>query len=122
MSQVQIATVLTLVQTCGGGGYEPEPATSTGISCEDYELMLNIEIEFAEECEVDADCDQVLSGTGEEDCDTDDLIVTADYDPSWFYDTLEEAEGVGCIIELNTVSTCNPTAEPACVWTKCRWQ
>ena len=127
MSQVQIAAVLTLVQTCGGGSSTPEPATSTGYTCSDYELMLNIEAEMAADCSTDADCDQVLSGTGPEACETDDFIVAADYDPTWFYDTWEEAENEGCTIEFETPDECNPGATPVCLpvgsypASRCQW-
>ena len=119
MSQVQIATLFTLVQTCGGGS-APEPATSTGLTCSDYQIMLKVEMIVGRECVGDAECDQVIEGTGVG-CETDDIITSNEYDPSYFYDLLEEAEGEGCTITFETSGECDPMAEPACVSGMCSW-
>ena len=119
MSQLKTALALSFAHTCGGGP-APEPVTSTGLSCSDYQIMLEVEMIVGRECMDDSECDQVISGTGIG-CETDDIITSSEFDPSWFYDTLEEAEGEGCTITFETPGVCDPHAEPACISGKCTW-
>ena len=119
MSSLKTAFALSLAQTCGGGS-APEPATSTGIRCSEYQMMLRVELIVGRRCVEDAECDQVISGTGIG-CETDDVITSIEYDASYFYDMLDEAEAEGCTITFETLGECDPLAEPACVSGKCSW-
>ena len=120
MAQIKTALALTLAQTCGGGPAS-DPVTSTGITCSEYQLILKVELIAGAQCEDDAECDQVIEGTGVG-CETDDIITSNEYDPSYFYDYLEEAEAEGCTITFETLGECDPLAEPACIRGSCAWR
>ena len=111
---------LSLISMCGT---TPEPEVdpnSPGEICWAYDKMLEVELLIGQECNVDSDCQQVLSGTGCG-CETDDLIVNTSYDATYFYDLLDDAATDGCAIDFNTVCDCNPNAEPACIAGTCGW-
>ena len=109
------------MQMCGSSssGTSSTP-TSTGYSCRDYQIILDVEVLVAEECTTDADCDQVLDGTGCG-CPTDDLIVSGDYDSDYFYEMLDEAVAESCSIDFATTCECDPTAKPVCYAGTCEW-
>ena len=109
------------MQMCGDSTSTYEAPTSTGLSCRDYQIILDVEVLVAEECVTDSDCDQVLDGTGCG-CATDDLIVAADYDSEYFYEMWDQAVGESCEIEFATTCECNPSAQPVCNAGICEWQ
>ena len=94
--------------------------TSTGIYCEDYELMIQVDLDLADDCTTDYECAEILSGTGCG-CPTDDRIASINYDTSFFYDMQEEAEGEGCSIDYETDCRCVSSAQPICLSGNCRW-
>ena len=108
------------IQMCGGGA-SGGAGTSTGFSCDDYQLMLDVEVRIASECDVDEDCQQVLDGTGCG-CPTDDLVVNSDFDPTYFFDTWDEALGEACPIEFETTCDCDASAIPRCQSGSCVWR
>ncbi len=83
--------------------------------------MINVEVEFGAECSSDAQCDQVIPGTGVG-CATDDVVVRIDYDSSHLFDFIEEAERAGCRIDFDTTGECPTGGEPSCLRGVCGWE
>ena len=108
-----------LIGLCDGGSSSSDRDPFV-ITCSEYQLMIDVELEFGQECSLDAQCDQVLTGTGVG-CETDDLVVRNDYNATYVYDMIEDAEDAGCTVEFDTTGECPPDGETACVWTRCSW-
>ena len=108
------------MQMCGDASSSYTP-TSTGFSCSDYDIMLDVEVKIAQECTTDSDCDQLLNGTGCG-CETDELIANRHFDTTYFYDLYDEALGEGCSIDFGTTCECDPTVSPVCEAGSCAWQ
>ena len=89
-------------------------------TCWEHSLMLNVEADVLSSCTANADCGQVLNGTGVG-CATDDRIANNAANVSPFYDMLEEAEDAGCSIDFGTTGECDPTARPVCIFEQCGW-
>ena len=64
---------LSLISMCGTPQSSQDEPTATGFSCSDYQIMLDVELKVGQECVVDSDCQQVLTGTGCG-CESDDII------------------------------------------------
>ena len=114
---------LSMISMCGSPSSAPEPAVdpySPGEICWAYDKMLEVELLIGQECNVDTDCQQVLTGTGCG-CETDDLIANNSYDATYFYELQDDALAEGCAIEFNTACDCNADAEPACLSGTCVW-
>lgn len=97
-----------------------ETASGSFFTCSDYQVMIDVELNLADNCQTDSECTQVLSGTGCG-CGTDDRIASVYFDTSYFYDLSDEASIAGCNIDFGTDCTCPPNAEPACVSGSCVW-
>ena len=112
---------LSFISMCGTAP-EPEadPYSSDDI-CWAYDKMLEVEVILGQECSVDTDCQQVLSGTGCG-CDTDDLIFNNSFNATYFYELIDDSDTEGCGIDFNTSCDCNPSAVPACIAGTCGWQ
>ena len=110
------------MQMCGdtSSSYTPS-SSSTGFSCADYEIMLDVEVELAQECTMDSECTQVLDGTGCG-CETDDLIANQAFDTTYFYDLRDEALDQSCTVDFGTTCECNPIATPVCQAGTCAWE
>ena len=120
MNAAQLTTALVLAQTCGGSS-APAPTTESGWSCEDYQMMLDVEVRYGSECETDDECTEILDGTGCG-CETSNLVMAEGFDSDWFYDTLDEARSYECDIDFDTVCDCDATLEPTCSSGRCTWQ
>ena len=112
--------LMSLISMCGTSSSSSEEPTPSGWTCSEYQIMLDVEVSLAEECNVDSECQQVLSGTGVG-CATDDLIANTSYNTNYFYDLYDEAVGYGCSIDFDTSGECDPDAEPACNGGTCGW-
>ena len=108
------------MQMCGTDPDRDVP-TSTGYSCNDYQIMLDVETYIAQECNTDADCTQPLDGTGCG-CSTDDLIANDRYEADYFYEMYDEALGESCTIEFDTSCDCDSSAVPSCEFGTCVWR
>ena len=108
------------LQMCGTDTSIDVP-TSTGFTCNDYQLMLDVETYVAEECTISADCNQILDDTGCG-CATDDLIANSSYNANHFYDLYDEAIGESCTIDFDTACDCDSSAVPACEAGICVWR
>ena len=113
---------MVFVAVCGGSPspYPDDPPTSTGIRCSDYQLMIDVEIDIANDCSFDSQCDQVIPV--DDACTTADKVVNIDYDLEHLLSLIEEAEGVGCSINFGARGDCDSTAGAACSSGSCRWQ
>ncbi len=112
--------LMSLISMCGNSSTTSDEPTSTGYSCRDYQIILNVEVIVAEECTTDSQGSQVLTGTGS-DCETDNLIVNSSYDSWYFYEMYDEAIAEGCEIEFDTTGECDSSLEPTCDWGTCIW-
>ena len=110
-----------LVAVCGGSA--PDPAdlpTSTGFSCNDYNLMIKVEYLVGRECVADEECEQIIPV--DETCPTSDLVLSSDFDTVYLEDLIAEAEGEGCtVVYPGSRGDCDPEAEPVCGMGGCTW-
>ena len=121
MNAAQITTAaLFFTQTCGGGS-SSEPTTEGGWTCSEYQLMLDVELDYGSTCTIDEECTQVLDGTGCG-CESADRVVRGDFDASWFYELKDEADGYECSIDFESACVCDAGLEPACISGRCGWQ
>lgn len=118
-----VALSFMLMGSCGdGGGSEPVEEPSTGFfSCYDYQMMINVEIDFGNTCVADEQCDQVIPETGIG-CDTDDVVVRYDYNANYLLEFIDEAEAAGCTIDYATTGYCPEDGVPGCVFGRCGWE
>lgn len=115
--------LLSMFSTCNNSSTSSNSSnnpTSTGFSCWDYEIMLDVEVKLAQECTTDSECQQVLTGTGCG-CETDDLVANTSFDTSYFFDLYDEALTQNCSIDFGTSCDCDASATPSCYAGSCRW-
>ena len=116
-------TLFVAVALCGGGGgsssSDSDATTHEGWTCRDLQIMSEVEYDLLSMCTTDAECDQILEGTGV--CPTDDLILNYRYDAEYLLDWIEQADSISCDLDLNE-GRCPETAEPTCYFSRCRWQ
>ena len=115
---------------CGGGSTsssehsasserDSELASPDGWSCSDLQIMTRVELLVGTECDVSDDCDQVIDNTGV--CPTDDVILNIDFDSSFLFYMIDQADFIDCDLEFTTTGYCSEGAEPACLWGRCGW-
>ena len=86
-------------------------------SCSDYQIMLDVEVGFLQDCSVDTQCEQVLDNSS---CDGGAISSNPNIDPSYFYDLIDEATAAGCDVEI--VAECGDTeSTPTCHHGTCGW-
>ena len=112
---------LVFAAMCGSPSpYPDDEPTSTGFSCYDYNMLIKVEFFVGRECSFDAECDQVIPV--DDDCPTADRVVSTEYDASYLFDYIEEAESVGCTVRYpGDRGDCDPDAEPVCDFGVCTW-
>jgi len=112
---------LALVAVCGGSAPDPDDVpTSTGFSCNDYNLMIKVEFFVGKECVFDDECDQIIPV--DETCRTADRVLSSEFDAVYLLDFIEEAEAEGCtIVYPGSRGDCDPEAEPVCEMGGCTW-
>ena len=113
------AIAISSMGLCQSSSSPSEP-TPSGWTCEDYQLMIDVEFEVLQACSDNAECTQVLDGLGG-DCESDTPIVNAEANASYIYDMVEEAEGYGCSIDIATSGFCSEDAEAVCQAGVCGW-
>ena len=57
--------------------------TSSGLSCEDFQIMLNVERELATECSSSNQCQQVLVD-GDLEYETNSIVGNVNFDSNYF--------------------------------------
>ena len=117
----QILLSTTTMGSCDGGSSGSSSSSTGAFSCEDYQLMMDVEVELATECSTDDECTQVLSGSGCG-CSTDDVIANGDFDTTYLFDLWDEAEAATCELDFDTTCDCDSSAQPTCVSGHCAWR
>ncbi|MCP4804630.1 MAG: hypothetical protein GY884_04705 [Proteobacteria bacterium] len=106
--------------SCGGSSSSSSSSTGT-FSCEDYQIMMDVEVELATTCSTDSQCTQVLYGSGCG-CSTDDVVANGSFDTTYLYDLWDEADDATCSVEFDTSCDCDASAQPVCVSGNCTWR
>ena len=114
--------ILTSMSFCSNSSSTTQEDSSSGFfSCEDYQIMLDVEVTLAVECSNSQQCQQILV-EGEMECEANSIIANENFDSEYFYSLYDEAMDAGCIsIDLPMNQDCGNT-EPACVNSECVWQ
>ena len=120
---IQAALLSGLVQMCGS----PAPQQSSTyndpdqvLSCEEYQIIMDVELMVAVECDTDSDCDQILI-SGDETCESNSILVHNVYESEYFYGFYDEAISFGCEVTLEMNQDCsNETA--SCDYGVCAWR
>ena len=61
-----------------------EDSSSGFFSCEDYQIMLDVEVTLAVECSNSQQCQQILV-EGEMECEANSIIANENFDSEYFY-------------------------------------
>jgi hypothetical protein len=112
---------LAIVAMCGGSPAadpDDEP-TSTGFSCNDYNLMIKAELAVGNDCSYDSECSQVLEV--DDACPTADRVLNGDFEARYLLEFIDEAEAEGCTVEYGARGDCDPDALPVCEAGNCTW-
>ncbi len=120
MRLVTVLAASLLVGLCACDPETTDEVTSTGWSCSDYEIMLDVEYELAQQCSSDSECGQVLSGTGCG-CETDDLVASTSFDTTYLTELRDEADDVGCTYSVPTTCSCPAATGFVCDAGTCAW-
>ena len=118
-------TLFLAAAMCGGGGPSTPPASSVeavspaGWTCDEIQLMTEVELRTLQTCTTDDECDTVLGDTGE--CPTDDLVVIGRYEDGFIYHMLDEADAIDCDMSFITSGDCPEFALTACIDGTCGW-
>ena len=109
---------------CGGGNESPYGDTTVtspdGWTCFEIQRMVEADLWVARECDVDAECDQVIPDTGA--CPTNDLVINIAHDAEFLFEMFAEAEAIDCDLSFMTSGYCPESAEPGCSYGKCGWE
>ena len=120
MSQfMQVIVFSGMLQMCGDSSSSGGDESPYEFSCEDYQLMVDVEIRIGEACSSDADCTQVLI-SGDMACEPNSIVVSDDFDTSYFSELYDEAVAAGCDITLEMNEDCSAT-EVVCAASTCSW-
>ena len=120
MSQLtQVLFFSGMLQMCGGTSSSSSSESSGEFSCEDYQLMLDVEIKVGEVCSSAADCTQVLI-SGDLECEPNSILVNDDFETSYFSSLYDEAIAAGCDVTLEMNEDCS-ASEVTCSASTCSW-
>ena len=113
--------IMSTLSFCGDSTSSNDTPTSSGFSCEDYQIMLDVEIELATECSSSSQCQQVLV-EGDLECEANSIVGNVNFDSNYFFDLYDEAIAVGCTnLSFPMNQECSDT-EIACINAECTWQ
>ena len=118
MSSLQQFVVITTLSFCNNGQSQA-PASSTGFSCDDYEIMMDVEIRLAQSCTEDSECNQILF-EGEQICESNSVLGSEYFDSEYLFDLYDEAIAEGCSLTLPMNTDCS-NSTPSCSQSKCVW-
>ena len=120
---IQAVLLSGFVQMCGN----PTPETSSTyndpdqvFSCEEYQLIMDVELMVGKECDTDSDCDQILL-SGDETCESNSILVHNDYEAEYFYGFYDEAISFGCELDFEINQDCSYQT-PTCDAGVCAWR
>lgn len=111
--------IITTMSMCSQNNESSEP-TPFGFTCEDYDIMINVELRLARSCSTVDDCQQVLFA-GDLACEPNSIVGHVDFNSNYLYELMDEAIQTGCPVELPIPQDCSDTAL-ACVNDMCTWQ
>lgn len=114
------AFIVVAMSVCSGSSSNSSSSDPYEFSCEDYEIMWNVEIDLARECATASDCQQVLF-EGDLACESNSILGGAGFDSEYLYSLYDDALAAGCSLDLPLHQDCSAT-EPACVNATCVWQ
>lgn len=115
MSPYKEILVITTLSFCNNSN--STTPTQTGFSCEDYAIMLDVEVELAQECTASTDCTQILF---EDTCESNSLLTNTNFDTNYLFDLYEEGIDAGCELELPINTDCSRDTA-TCVQSQCQW-
>ena len=118
MSTLQQILVITTLSFCNNSQSQA-PETNTGFTCNDYEIMMDVELRLAQSCTENVECTQVLF-EGDQSCESNSVLGSEYFDSEYLFDLYDEAIAEGCSIDLPMNTECSNTT-PACVQSKCVW-
>ena len=119
MRDVLAAVAVSSMGMCQSNTPNSEP-TPSGLTCHEYQLIIDVELMANQRCNSDDECTQLLDGFGS-DCDSDTPVMSAFADPSYIYELVDEAEGHGCTVTVETTGQCWEDAEAVCMSGSCEW-
>ena len=114
------AVIALAVSTCGGTSSSQDNSEGSMSTCRAYQIMIDVELDLADNCQTDSECTEVIYGTGNG-CATDDRIGTSSFDTSYLYDLIDEADLEGCNIDFGTTGECPVDGTPVCDRGACSW-
>ena len=118
---IQVVLLSGLVQMCGNSAPQSTYNDPDQIlSCEEYQIILDVEILVGQECTADSDCDQTLN-VGEDICESNSILVHASYETEYFDTLYEEALAFGCQLSFAVNQDCDKTSA-TCSGGICSWQ
>ena len=82
--------------------------------------MIDVELDLADDCSSDSECNQVVYGTGNG-CATDDRIASGSFDTNYLFELIDEADLAGCTIDYGTTGECPVNGTPVCEMGSCTW-
>ena len=112
---------MVFVAVCGGSAPDPGSVpTSSGLTCNEYNLIIKVELLVGKECETDDECSQIIEV--EDTCPTADRVVSSEYDTEYLYTMIDEAESMGCTVKYpGDRGDCDPDSEAVCEVGTCTW-
>lgn len=118
----ELFLISAMSSSCGGGSSSSSSSESGyEFTCEDYQIMMDVEVDLATTCSTDSDCTQELYGTGCG-CSTDDIVANGSFDTTYLYELWDDADDASCSLDFDTTCDCDASAQPACVSGTCTWQ
>ena len=118
----QFIVVSRFIQLCGTPSSETASTNSDDgyfVSCEDYQLMLDVEMTIGQECTMNSQCNQILI-EGDLHCESNSLLVNTSYVSEHFYSLYDEAILQGDTIDIPFNEDCSAT-QNRCIQGRCSW-
>ena len=119
LRDVLAAVAVSSMGMCQSNPPASEP-TPSGLTCEEYQLIIDVELMAIQRCSSTDECTQLVDGFGSG-CESDTPIVNASANSSYLYDMVDEAEGYGCTVTVETTGQCWDDAEAVCMSGSCEW-
>ena len=119
LRDVLAAVAVSSMGMCQSNPPASEP-TPGGFTCEEYQLMIDVELMAIQSCSNTDECTQLLDGFGSG-CNSDTPLINASANSSYIYDMVDEAEGYGCNVTVETTGQCWEDAEAVCMSGSCGW-
>lgn len=120
-SSSSLILILTSLSFCGDTSPSSDTTSPYEFSCDDYQLMLEVELFVGQECSEDEQCQQIIL-EGDLECEANSIVGNINFDSVHFYNLYDEALAAGCSsIDLQINQDCSAT-ETVCRNATCEWQ